>query len=453
MDVLHNLKYGHVWSAPARTLRSIIETRGFTEEALSEAFSLGFFSQYTCFRNRQFIEKVVSWQIALLERSFGNFFDRFSSDFEEKVKVPLPTLVAQCQKRLTPDLLRNVWYALNIQAWTRGKSDFSGHPILEIGSGSGSLARVLKDLYPQAKLWLIDLPESLDFAAIYLQKTFPKARFLRVQSPIDLEQDIQLYDFVLLPASLKETLYGRSFELVVNIWSFGEMPNAFVEEWFRLIQDECWVRFFFTLNAFMPPVTPSSTDRINQGDWLTRMDSRWDILSYGINPEIHRNPWIKNFYTGLFLFAERVGEKSTLEQQILQSEKELNELLMEDWVQLVFEEKNSKSRPETEETFFEELHRQRRPFLLKQLLSTTEYIGMFHLEDGRQGSLFKLWNQYRLTRATLSGELLVCFLAMVFKSQLETRCTKEELQILRRIPDSLLLKEYQAFFRPKNNLI
>ena len=81
MDVLHNLKYGHVWSAPAQTLRSIIETRGFTEEALSEALSLGFFSQYTCFRNRQFIEKVLSWQIALLERSFGNFFDRFPSDF------------------------------------------------------------------------------------------------------------------------------------------------------------------------------------------------------------------------------------------------------------------------------------------------------------------------------------------------------------------------------------
>ena len=442
---LDQIKYGHVWTEPARTLNSIIESRGFTEEALCEALSLGYFSQYTCYRNPQFNEKVVQWQIAVLERSFGNFFDQFPAHFEEMVQVPAPTLGCWKGKRLTADLLRNVWYALKIQAWTRGKSDFTSHPILEIGSGSGSLARVLKDLFPQAKIWLVDLPESLNFAAIYLKKTFPKSRFLRVYSPVDLDEDIQSYDFVLLPASLKKVLYGRSFELAVNVWSFGEMPNSFVEDWFRLIQDECQVRFFFTLNAFMPPVTPGSIERINQGDWFAQMDSQWDILGYDVNPEIHRNPWIKNFYTGLCLFAERVKEKAALQQQILQSQGELSVLLMEDWVQLVFEKKNSLARPETEVTFIQDPQRGRQPIYLAQLLSTTEYIGRFNMEAGRQGSLFKLWNHYRLTRDTLSGELLVCFLAMVFKSQLEIRCTKEELQILRRLPDSSLREAYQAF--------
>ena len=445
MNLKEKLKYGQVWTEPAGTLGSIIQSCGFTERALCEALSLGFFSQYTSFRNIQFIKRVIKWQIDLLERSFGNFFDSFPSCFEETVQVPAPTLGDYRGRRLTPDLLRNVWYALKIQAWTRGKSDFSNHPILEIGSGSGSLARVLKDLFPQAKLWLIDLPESLEFAAIYLKITFPKARFLRVLSSVDLDQDIHSYDFVLIPAALMKLLNGRSFELAINIWSFGEMPNTFVEEWFELIQKECDVRYFFTLNAFMPPVTPDSVDRVKQGDWFNRMDSKWDILSYDVNPQIHRNPWIKNFYSGLCIFAERTTNELTLKQDILRSQEELTEVLMEDWVQLLLEEKKSLARPETEETFAEDQGGVKCLKYLPQLLCATEYIGRFNIENGRNGTLFRLWNHYRLTGSTLSGELLVCFLAMVFKTQLEKRCTKEELQMLRRLPGSILEKNYIAF--------
>ncbi len=438
--------YGHVWTDPARQLHEITASKGYSEEALNAALSLGFFSQYTCYKDPSFVEKVTDWQCRLLEKTFTRFLELFPSDFEEKVDVPAETLVSRFDRRVTPDLLRNVWYSLEIRSLFGADPSFGSGNILEIGSGSGSFSRVFKALYPKAKFWLIDLPESLRFAAIYLRKSFPDARILLVESKEQAEGDLSSYDFVLLPIQLKNALRGRAFDLALNIWSFGEMPNHFITQWFATIQSECSAERIYTMNGFLPPVTVESTDRSRQGDWVFQFDRSWEILHFEVNPQIHRNPFIKNFYTGLCIAGQRVREEAGLQRITTKAEEGLTEIFPEDWTQMVLFPKTNHSRPETEFHQLPDLKLDAaHDFCLPQLLATTEYIGHFPIASGTEGTLCRLWNHFRLTRSPLSGGLLVCFLAMISKTLLNARCTKEELQLLKRLPPSNLHREYRPF--------
>ncbi|MEO8039526.1 MAG: putative sugar O-methyltransferase [Betaproteobacteria bacterium] len=438
--------YGHVWTDPARQLRRIIESRGSSAQALSEALALGFFSQYTCYTDPSFVTKVVDWQLALLRRQFGSFLEAFPSDFEERATVPETTIVSRDGRRLTPDLLRNVWYCLQIRALSQGKSNFADATVLEIGSGSGSFARVFKALNPNARLWLIDLPESLHFAAIYLRTSFPDARMLLAESMNDLEDDLSSFDFVLVPLRLKDALKGCDFDLALNIWSFGEMPNRFVEDWFHVIQTQCRVRFMFTINAFLAPVTHRTVERTHQGDWVFQFDRLWDVLHFEVNVPIHRNPYIRNFYTGLCVYAQRLDNEAPDGLDTGRFEEILREVLSEDWTQIVSFERLNRARPESEfQPSFDLSPVARHEFFLPQLLATSEYIGRFNLDTGGDSTLFKLWDHYRLTRSPWSGGLLVCFLAMISKTILQERCTKEELQLLKRLPRCKLHEDYTAF--------
>ena len=286
----------------------------------------------------------------------------------------------------------------------------------------------------------------LNFAAIYLKKSFPDSKVLLVESPEQVDETVSAYDFVLLPLALKEKLKGRDFDLALNIWSFGEMPNHFISEWFQVIQGACQVRYFFTMNAFMPPVTTQSVERTRQGDWLCQFDEHWSIQHFEINSAIHSNPFIRNFYTSLCVLGQRLQNEVEIRAEVIQSRSALNDVLVEDWTQLALFARSNLSRPETEFNEKIDSSASAHVFFLSQLLATTEYIGRFNFESGSESTFFKLWNHFRLTKAPLVGELLVCFLAMVSKTLLETRCTKEEIQLLERLPSSSLHRDYNRFF-------
>lgn len=100
--------------------------------------------------------------------------------------------------------------------------------ILEIGGGYGGFAYFLKKLIPHARYYMVDLPESLVFAAIYLGITMPQ--YVNVndfvyngKKPIEKGQT-----FTFIPSS-KINEIEADFDLVVNTGSFGEMTQKQVE--------------------------------------------------------------------------------------------------------------------------------------------------------------------------------------------------------------------------------
>ncbi|TRZ83778.1 putative sugar O-methyltransferase [bacterium] len=100
--------------------------------------------------------------------------------------------------------------------------------ILEIGGGYGGMAYFLKKLIPRARYYMVDLPESLVFAAIYLRITMPQ--YVDVGDSVynGKKPTEKGETFTFIP-SLKINEIETDFDLVINTGSFGEMIQKQVE--------------------------------------------------------------------------------------------------------------------------------------------------------------------------------------------------------------------------------
>lgn len=99
--------------------------------------------------------------------------------------------------------------------------------VLEIGSGWGGFAYQFKTLFPNTTYVLVDFPQVLLFAAVYLQTLFPNARiYLGDGSPQSYVIDFSAYDFVFVPHYAWSALEQQHIDLAVNMASFQEMTDA-----------------------------------------------------------------------------------------------------------------------------------------------------------------------------------------------------------------------------------
>lgn len=110
--------------------------------------------------------------------------------------------------------------------------------ILEIGGGYGGLAYFIKKLLPNARYYMIDLPESLAFPAVYLQIARPED--VSIESVYDGSDKKLLnpngHHFTFVPNMLLSHLDNiTSFDLVINTGSFGEMNRDQVRTYAEFI--------------------------------------------------------------------------------------------------------------------------------------------------------------------------------------------------------------------------
>jgi len=435
--------YGSVWTNPTAKIAAILSGVTSNREKLCEIMGLGVFSQFASYRSPAFNELLVRWLTDFLEREYGFQISDLPASLHEVGPTPEATVVKSTHGTLSPDLLRHVAYVLFLRKWWTLQSDPA--EILEIGSGYGGLARTLKCFHPAARFWLVDIPEALRCAEIYLRDTCPEARIAWLDADAGIPPPDS--DFLLIPAADADCLIaGRRFDLAINVWSFGEMPNRYVDTYLRLLQRDCQVAWLLTVNSFMAPVTPASVDRTEVGDWLLGLDERWDIEHFEIEPAVHRCPLIRNFPKGIGLLARRISDEREISRQRQAAADELASTLLEDWAWLAASEGSAakSGRPETA-IDVSTAGSDRQPVSSRQLATLTDYIGHFTIEAGIDGPFFRLWNDYRMNRSERSGALLVAYLAMVGKTDLERRCTKEELLLLKRLPQLPLHQEYAAF--------
>ncbi len=98
--------------------------------------------------------------------------------------------------------------------------------ILEIGAGYGGLAYHLSRIVRRAQYVIVDLPETLLFAASYLTIACPE-RSLYLYDPKTIKAACSAgfagYDFILLPNYALHYLNNLHFHLAVNVGSFQEM--------------------------------------------------------------------------------------------------------------------------------------------------------------------------------------------------------------------------------------
>jgi hypothetical protein len=106
---------------------------------------------------------------------------------------------------------------------------FSRSPrVVEIGGGFGGLAYHLRRLVPQARYFIVDIPESLLFSSIYLTRFFPSADNVLL-TPDNLEELQRTGPgFTFVPNYLFGALVssGLPFDLAINTLSMSEMSES-----------------------------------------------------------------------------------------------------------------------------------------------------------------------------------------------------------------------------------
>jgi hypothetical protein len=441
---MQNNSYGSVWQQASANMADLLASDQPDGVRLRRILELGYFSQFTSYPSHEFNNAIASWLQQHLEDRYNLEISDLPDDLVELDIVPAATIVRRGNRNLSPDLLRYVAYAMQLGevSSTRDESRFD---ILEVGSGYGGLARTLKCFHPGAHFWLTDIPESLRCAEIYLREAFPDATITwQKVGAGDLTVEA---DFCLVPvADAPHVLAGRRFDLAINAWSFGEMPNVFIDAWLRIVQQDCYVSRLFSINSFMAPVTPASVARTELGDWLFGLDDHWDIEHFEIDPLVHRCPLMRNFPKGIGLLARRVTDKDVLAQMQQNAAREAKAVMQEDWVGIALDDRTTSSPGRPERVLeLTDAAIDINAISSRRLTTLTDYIGHFNIESGIDGALFRLWNDYRMNRSERSGALLVAYLAMVSKTDLEHRCTKEELLLLKRLPELPLHQDYATF--------
>ncbi len=162
---------------------------------------------------------------------------------------------------------------------------------LEIGGGYGGLARILKILDPGRAITLVDMPESLWFAYVFLRSSFPDATFVCVTPESASRADAANFDFMLVPTNALSVLSGRRFDLAFNSQSLSEMRTETYDCFMELLQDRTDTRWFYNLNRFGRHEDGLSIPERLEPAWgddvvflASDLDSHWKLRHWALSP-------------------------------------------------------------------------------------------------------------------------------------------------------------------------
>ena len=92
---------------------------------------------------------------------------------------------------------------------------------------------MLKEIYPEAKIVLVDLGKTLLFQSYYCQKVFPQAKHVLVKAGELVDNQA---DFIYCPSELLSELDDQKFDFAVNIASMQEMNEETVNQYFQFLR-------------------------------------------------------------------------------------------------------------------------------------------------------------------------------------------------------------------------
>jgi putative sugar O-methyltransferase len=120
--------------------------------------------------------------------------------------------------------------------------------IVEVGSGFGRLGRLMNLLDRTRQYILVDLPESLVFAYAFLRINFPQSRMSVIDAPDHVVSDLAESHFVFCPIQYLSALRSRPVDVVINTYSFAEMPQGCVNYILNWVEQSLKPQFLYSLN-------------------------------------------------------------------------------------------------------------------------------------------------------------------------------------------------------------
>lgn len=177
--------------------------------------------------------------------------------------------------------LSHVHYYLRSTSGNKNKSEIKR--VLEIGGGYGGLARIFKIMNPQACYIIVDLPESLFFAELFLSLNFPEANI--AYSNNKEKNNFEFVDFLLVPIQYIENIFGEEFDLVINTGSLQEMPDNTVKIFMDFIQSKINAKRFYSFNYFLNNKRNFQETSAEKSNLICPiLDPHWETIYFEINP-------------------------------------------------------------------------------------------------------------------------------------------------------------------------
>jgi hypothetical protein len=203
-----------------------------------------------------------------------------------------PRNVVTCNgRRLGPNYLRSWQISREIKRW------LTPTRIIELGAGSGHVARSNILHFPKCQYFIVDIPYTLKYSYMHLRLCFPDKKFYWVTCPEDVDYvKIMEADAVFVPSMFTEQLAQLpiGYDLFINTASMGEMLNNVIAYWFDYIQKKIHVKYQYTLNRYLNIIPADGGDdcRLNQNLCSLLYDDHWDVLNWELEPLWTRCPYL-----------------------------------------------------------------------------------------------------------------------------------------------------------------
>ncbi len=224
------------------------------------------------------IPPIVNFKLQELRMRFPDFHLEDVALQESEHSMP-ESLITVGTKRLSSIFLTHLYFYLRTSALSP-----EAKRVCEIGTGYGGLARIYKLMRPDLTYVLIDLPESLFYAQVFLTVNFPDAKIGYVNEAFPDNPDD--YDFIFVPAQLAHLLRGQSFDLTVNTGSLQEMTTAAVRHWMEFIQDVIQTKQFYSWNYFLNDKSLFNETLVGHNLICPILDPFWELRYFRINDPV-----------------------------------------------------------------------------------------------------------------------------------------------------------------------
>ena len=203
--------------------------------------------------------------------------------------------VAQMQGRL---------FDFDCQKQLMALSDISKHYDISsikkfcvIGDGYGYLSSVLKKLFPESTVIVVNLGKTLFFDAHYISQVFPKAKTALYQEEGNSKDDL---DFLFLEAENYLKLSELGSEFFFNIASFQEMEPETVSNYFEQIMKSSGKKFLYCCNRDEKFLPSGAVNRFKEFGVLNAQKKFFlEHCSWYDELFINRYPWVAK-YDGSF---------------------------------------------------------------------------------------------------------------------------------------------------------
>ena len=300
------------WDVFQNDLEKVIDNRKIWERMLRNSLTLGFNDALSKISNERFIEGNYSLWTDLKKNDFPDLVFDISDDIQRDFHLKLFRYVAEItdltflMKNCITDIgmpqkveieikqnaktvklncnlhdLTDIYHSWLIQKYSQTFSVNS--PIIcEIGGGYGGLATKVKNIFPNSKVIIFDLPEVSAVQTYYLSKVFEDSIIFGMEDFMKMGASIlnQNFDFLILPGHIISKLLSKySVDIFINVRSFMEMDFRLIKFYFEQIQNSLKPDGIFAcFNRYEKGIRRKNSDKLNINRFVDYpFDEKWSV--------------------------------------------------------------------------------------------------------------------------------------------------------------------------------